>query len=404
MSNHVCQTCCECGNCVRICPRHAITLERDKFGSCTAVIDEKLCVECGLCTRVCPLCKPAPCMLPEEAYAAVSAAPEAEQSTSGGVFFELANAVMSDGGLVVGAAYDDEWNVAHIPVRSRSDLQQLQGSKYTKSDVKAMVPQVQEALRSGTTVLFCGTPCQVAALKLAVREPELQQRLITVDLICHGTPPLRIFRDYIADLESKHHGKLTSFRFRDKSYGNKHIGSYSISRGGYVRKYPLYPAESAYYHLFLNGLTYTQCCYSCPYAAGQRCSDITIGDFWGWREEIPSFAASNDLPADASVSAVMLNSGRGAALFRRVRPHMITCAVPYERIQKHNDQLRAPVRVSAAQREQIVEAYCSDGYPGLVRIHRNMTDIRRYAVRLASMVPTGLKERIKKFLRRGIGR
>ena len=400
MSTFVYQTCCECGNCVRICPRRAVTLERDGYGNCRAVIDETLCVECGLCTKTCPMGHPAPSVLPEEVYAAVSAAPEAGNSTSGGMFFELARSVLADGGVVAGAAYGEGWNIYHVLIQDPESLEKLQGSKYAKSDVTKAAPQIKDALLSGRTVLFCGTPCQVAALKLDIREPELQQRLFTVDLICHGTPPIRLFQDYIAHLEAKHRGKMASFCFRDKTYGNKLVGSYSVSKGGRTRKFPLYAAESAYYHLFLEGLTYTQCCYACPYAKGERCSDITIGDFWGWREEIPAFAASNGLPADASVSAVMLNSKRGAVLFQRIRPRIFSDAVPYEKIQKHNGQLCAPVRIGAAQQERIMESYCSDGYPGLVRIHRQMTDLRRYSVRIAGLLPSGLKESIKKFQRK----
>ena len=403
MPTLVCQTCCECGNCVRCCPRQAITLERDAFGNCHAVIDERLCVDCGLCSKRCPMQQPAPCAQPVQAYAAVSAAPEASNSTSGGMFFELANGVLSDGGLVVGAAYDGEWNIRHIPVRDHKDLALLQGSKYVRSDASAAIPLVRDALIAGTPVLFCGTPCQVAALELEIREPELRQRLITVDLICHGTPPARIFRDYLAHLEQKHRGTLTAFRFRDKGYGNKLIGSYSIRKGGQEKKHPLFPAESAYYHLFLNGLTYTHSCYTCPYAQGQRCSDITIGDFWGWAQEIPSFAASRGLPADTSVSAVMVNSARGAALFERLLPHLLACPVSYESIQKHNDQLRGPVHVPASLRKRVAEAYGAEGFAGLMGIHREMTDLRRYTLRITSMLPTGLKETIKKLLRRGGG-
>ena len=42
--------------------------------------------------------------------------------------------------------------------------------------------------------------------------------------------------------------------------------------------------DSLYYNAFMNGLIYRENCYSCIYAGPNRCSDITIGDFWGLHE------------------------------------------------------------------------------------------------------------------------
>ena len=122
--------------------------------------------------------------------------------------------------------------------------------------------------------------------------------------------------------------------------------------------------------------------------------------FWGWEKELPAFGVSHGLPADARVSAVMVNSEKGAALFQRVRPRLICDEVPYDKIRRHNGQLCTPVQIDAARRERIVGAYSTSGYPGLVGIYREMTDYRRYSTRIARLIPSGLKDKIKIFLRK----
>lgn len=54
-----------------------------------------------------------------------------------------------------------------------------------QSHTNGIYKQVKDDLKSGRTVLFSGTSCQVAALKRFVGENDY---LFTVDLVCHGVP------------------------------------------------------------------------------------------------------------------------------------------------------------------------------------------------------------------------
>lgn len=400
MPQTVSALCCECGNCLQICPRSAIELQHNSTGSSQAVIDPGLCIDCHLCSNSCPMQNPAPRKIPLEAYGALSQSSEAIHSTSGGIFFELASAVLKNNGLVSGAAYGDDWSVSHILTGNQSDLIKLQGSKYVKSAVKTVFTQIKESLQQGETVLFSGTPCQVAALQRFIKEPGLRERLITVDLICHGTPPASLFKDFLSSLEKKHHGKVCNFTFRNKSFGSKLQGTFTIQKGNSKRRYPLYSSEIPYYYLFLKGLTYTECCYTCSYATPERCGDITIGDFWGWQREIPEFAQKFNLPGSSSVSAVMVNTEKGKRLFQQVQPTLFTCPVPYEQIKRNNAQLCSPVQVNPDDRKRIWDVYMQDGYDGLIHAHKEMTDLRRYASRVADCIPSGIKAKLKRMLQR----
>ena len=45
--------CCGCAACVNICPKFAITMEKDEIGQYYPRINDTLCVDCGACKRVC---------------------------------------------------------------------------------------------------------------------------------------------------------------------------------------------------------------------------------------------------------------------------------------------------------------------------------------------------------------
>lgn len=45
--------CCGCAACANICPKSAITMEKDEIGQYYPRINEALCVDCGTCMRVC---------------------------------------------------------------------------------------------------------------------------------------------------------------------------------------------------------------------------------------------------------------------------------------------------------------------------------------------------------------
>lgn len=47
--------CCGCAACANICPKSAITMERDNEGFEFPVIAPNRCIDCGLCQKVCPI-------------------------------------------------------------------------------------------------------------------------------------------------------------------------------------------------------------------------------------------------------------------------------------------------------------------------------------------------------------
>ena len=90
------------------------------------------------------------------------------ESSSGGMFYALAFHVIEDlDGVVYGCAFDEDLRAVHIRCETMAEAERCMGSKYSQSDMGDAIPRVRDDLAAGRTVLFTGTPCQVAAVRAA---------------------------------------------------------------------------------------------------------------------------------------------------------------------------------------------------------------------------------------------
>ena len=206
--------CTGCRACVQICPAHAIAMRMDDDGFYYPEINDSLCQSCGLCQKVCVGIHPPKGNTPFQVYACWNKnSQERMRSTSGGLFIALAQQIVLQGGVVFGAAWIGN-GVQHIKCETVDELKRLQGSKYLQSDVKDSYTETEKLLASGRTVLFSGTPCQIAALKAYLRKDH--ERLYTVENVCHGVPSEKVMQAHKEELESKYGSSITHIRFRAK--------------------------------------------------------------------------------------------------------------------------------------------------------------------------------------------
>ena len=177
------ETCTGCAACLNACTHSAITMTTDAEGFLTPNVDNSKCVECKLCEKACPVISPLQDkgFMNPRAYA-VWSEPDRKVSSSGGAFSAFARYVLQQGGVVFGAAFDEELHCKHIEIQDIDGLAPLRGSKYVQSEIGDTFAQVRNHLRADRKVLFCGTPCQVAGLKNFLRKP--YPNLLTLDLIC----------------------------------------------------------------------------------------------------------------------------------------------------------------------------------------------------------------------------
>ena len=311
--------CAACMACVDACRHDAITI-RDTLSDCSAVIDSKKCIGCGACQRVCPQLNPVELrgsIKWQQGWA--SDCEQRAKSSSGGIATEIARAFIENGGTVCSCRQienDFTFELTDNP----AEMDAMRGSKYVKSNPVGSYRRVRDELRMGRKVLFIGLPCQVAAVRSFVGKREGQ--LYTVDLICHGTPSCQLLREFLLERNKRLSGKaILDFRKKIQFCLRWRGGETGIT-GRRMDPYTI---------AFLEGLSYTENCYSCRYARGKRVSDITLGDSWG-----------TELVAEesAGVSLVLTQTTKGFELLRTAAITLLP--VDAARARGNNGQLSAP--------------------------------------------------------------
>jgi len=233
-------------------------------------------------------------------------------SSSGGVFSVLAEHIISEGGVVFGAAFDGNWNVHHVAARTGEELKILRGSKYVQSTIGNSYIEAERELKAGRKVLFSGTPCQIAGLGTFLRKR--YNTLTTVDVVCHGVPSPAVWSAYINSfvrsksvpgkntvLSSLNDSRqISGVSFRDKRTGWQKYGFSVYSSDQREVKNTVFPSNSKLIHYstvlsnifmrgFLQNLYLRPSCYHCRFRCFQSGSDITLADLWGVMRVAPQF-------------------------------------------------------------------------------------------------------------------
>lgn len=361
--------CCGCGLCANKCPKGAIQMKEDEFGFFFPEIDEKKCVDCKSCKLNCVYQNLN--IVEEKAFAQkayISYCKDLNSllsSSSGGVFGSVAYNFIKSGGIVYGCSmeYENELTPKHIRVTQINDLEKLKGSKYVQSSIFDVFSKIKDDLKNGNEVLFSGTPCQVASIKKYTQSIK-SGHLYTMDIICHGTPSIKIFRDYIKVLEKKLNGKIINFVFRDKTNGwGCNAKVYYIDKKGKHHEKLIPSYLSSYYNHFLKSNIYRDNCYSCKYANNNRVGDITIGDYWGVEKEHSDLMKQNGGVIDSKkgVSCLLVNTDDGSNLLEKYGTDLQLFDTSFDKISAHNEQLNNPT-TPKGDREKIMGDYKKHGY------------------------------------------
>jgi coenzyme F420-reducing hydrogenase beta subunit len=190
-------------------------------------------------------------------------------------------------------------------VAVEADLGQLRGSKYLQSSTENTFQEARAALDAGRRVLYSGTPCQIAGLYAFLGSD--CERLITLDVLCHGVPSPKVFARYIQHLEARSQRRAVQVAFRDKRHGWRRFSLSVEMEDGTVTSTELH--KDPYLVGFLRNLYLRPACGECPYTRSQRIGDLTLGDFWGIGGRHP------EMDDGRGVSEVLINTPRGQALF-----------------------------------------------------------------------------------------
>lgn len=335
------EDCCGCSACAQRCPKQCISMKEDDEGFLYPQVDSSKCIDCHLCEKVCPVVHQAEPRMPMESYAAYNMDNIVRKdSSSGGVFTLLSEKIIDDGGVVFGATWNEKWQVVHTYTETKEGIVQFRGSKYVQSIIGETYKQAEAFLKSGRKVLFSGTPCQIAGLRLFLRKE--YENLLTVDFICHGVPSSGVFRWYLQEEINNYAARkgrkntvsflpihsipkgdvlmpeglsINGIRFRDKCSGWKKFSFVLLlaeaSADGKQNSVSLsYTLEqNSFLKGFLNDLYLRPSCHKCPAKSLKSGSDITIADYWGYKD------TTNIIDTDEGISAVLINTVKGQTEF-----------------------------------------------------------------------------------------
>ena len=327
--------CTGCTACASICPKGCIHMIPDEFGFQFPSVDSSLCIDCGMCHQVCPVLNESKPIINAgpAVYAAYSVNEKLRQdSSSGGVFSELASAVLNENGAVYGAAYDTSFNVKHICIEKPEDLKHLRGAKYAQSEMGHIFKDIKKRLENKQMVLFSGTPCQVGGLKAYLNKD--YSNLVTVDFICHGVPSPEAWRKYIEYRKEMDHSSdiPQSINLRSKKTGWSHYG-YSIEFKYDDGEYLEGNGSDLFMKLFIGDYISRESCSECRFKGYSRVSDITIGDFWG------IWDIAQEMDDNQGTSVVLVHSEKGSELFAAVSYQLKLKKVTQEDASKYNPSL-----------------------------------------------------------------
>ncbi len=326
------QLCTGCLACFNICKTRAIHLVENERGFIYPAIDATKCVNCNLCRKICPANSLQESFTHKHLYAALAKNDqERAQSTSGGIFPCLARNILSKGGYVYGAILDEQLTVRHVEAHSVDEMNLMRNSKYVQSDIGLCYQLAESRLKAESPVLFSGTPCQIAGLRNYLGKD--YPNLLTIDILCHGVPSPGLFRKYVQYEESVAKSPMKTMAFRSKTIGWKSSLCIREFTSGQVSK-----DGDTFVPGFLDSLYLRDSCHNCQYASEKRMGDITLGDFWGYKESAPEYIEDDD----KGISLVIINTDKGQAAYDKIQQYIASAPRTMADAKKCNEVLSHP--------------------------------------------------------------
>jgi len=331
--------CCGCSACVNICPVEAIVMVENKHGFYNPKVDKDKCIGCSKCLKVCQIDASYQFRHPKESKAILSNNEEIRKnSSSGGIFPLICDAfhkLYGDNCLFYGAIFDDNLNVVHCAEEYRN-IYKFFGSKYVQSDMHTCFQEIKRALLDKKYVIFSGVGCQSLGLIKYLEEAKIEhEKLFIIDIICHGVPSAKMWREYRKLLEDTYQDKLANYKFRDKESGWRGLqlkaffsNGITVSDGDVLKSYGRLFGSLALNHV----------CHSCKLARLERVGDITLGDGWGIECCIP------DVDIEGGLSLCLINSEKGEYIIKQILSNVIE--VPIHGNSYLQPQLQFPTQKS----------------------------------------------------------
>ncbi len=371
--------CFGCEACQQVCPKQAIMMHEDKEGFRYPVIDEALCVQCNLCRESCPhAVMPIKHRDNKYAYGGYIKDPAIRfESTSGGAFSAVVEA-FCDKDYVIFGAEAKGLLVFHSFITDKKDIWKFRKSKYSQSIIGGSYKKVKKFLADGKTVLFSGTPCQIAGIYAYLNAVNFYntEKLLTVEVVCEGVPSPLYIRKMETAMETKYGFKIEALDYRYTGRSLFGHGKWDfeamktvISRGGYSGKWDFQVMRiqlmnkkvlkidrwfNPFWPIWLNHLMSRPSCYECPLAEQGRTADITLGDLWGVHLYCPELYGKN-----GGSSLAVGNTEKGTEVLKAAEKYMYGHELNFEDALKYQSPMRKHID-SNPQREAFMDDLESD--------------------------------------------
>lgn len=309
-------------------------------------INPELCINCGLCQKTCQFSKleiqdankTVKCFaVKHKDFSVVSA------SRSAGAFTAFSDYILDNGGIIYGAKLDSDLVVRHHKALNKKERDSFRESKYVQSELDEVFNSVAKDLKDGKLVLFTGTGCQCDGLRAFLKTKKIDtDKLVLADIVCHGVPSPKMFKEYLQWNEKKYHSVVQDFKFRDKQ-------KYSWGEG--IEKLTLANGKVKYQDYFTGSLFdffIRPSCYNCKYTTPYRNSDITFADFWGSEKAAPEFTDYKN-----GCSLVLLHSEKAEKIFDSIKD-----SVSYKEVSV--EDCLQPRLKSSREKEAFIDSYWNE--------------------------------------------
>lgn len=338
--------CTGCGGCAADCPKECIRMEADAEGFLYPWVDQSQCVDCKKCEQTCAVLHKPVVGETVQVWATRNTDSDVRrESSSGGVFTALAKCVIGDGGAVCAAVYTEDWTVVHKIAFTVEALSAMRGAKYVQSHAGHLFARLKSLLTEGKPVMFVGTPCQCAGLKAYLGQD--YERLILVDMVCHGVPAPSVWKAYVRrrrELDANG-AELTSVNLRDKSTGWSRY-AYSVKlQYANGSAYCVPQGQDPYMRGFVGDLYLRPSCSECSFKGISRCSDLTLGDCWGIWDSHPDFDDNR------GTSLLLVHTAKGQQIWNRLCADFGSVAFAVEDVTKYNPSAVSGSRAHASRGE-----------------------------------------------------
>lgn len=377
------EECCGCTACVTVCNAQALTMQADGMGFKYPKFDVNKCTNCGQCEKVCAFqfgYNIKENLITPDIYAVRhKRMSEIETSRSGAMFIALSDYILGQGGVIYGAGYKEHFVVSHKRATTKVERNEFKGSKYVQSDLDDIFTQVKEDLRDGLQVLFSGTPCQTAALHKVV-PTKYRNKLLLVDIVCHGVPAPKVWYMYLEYIKNKYSKTIEKVNFRDKSIG------WATHKESFILHNQQKIFSDTYTFLFSKHIILRPSCGNCKYCNITRPADITLADYWGWEKTDRNFNADNK-----GCSLVFVNTPKGKSYWEYLKDNINY--IPTEITKCLQPNLQHP-SVLSEESDNFEKLFIQKGFKAVALRYGN-TSIRYKLVAFSTKIKRKLIKLIK---------